>query len=203
MLLQWPGYFCHLLLHPSLCSIPIWTEAAVYRQYLLLSWSSPSDAVPDVTWMTLVLPAVPQNSSDTKILCASGQIQQTRAEDIPPPAANWTDWCRRDAPKGCLGQTTGGHKRTRRSDPFPPLRAAQWEGQGKAGGNPAIVLAQTCRRWTHENKFDPEQKRILLFNRKIDLHNHTICIPPNPSPSATSVNSHPQPSLTEQQQAQG
>lgn len=54
----------------------------------------------------------------------------------------------------------------------------------------------------HENKFDAEQKRILLFNRKIDLHNHTICIPPSPSPSATSVNSQPQPTLTGQQQAQ-
>lgn len=55
-------------------------------------------------------------------------------------------------------------------------------GGGQGWRAPSHCTLQTCWGWMHENKFHSEQKRILLFNRKIGLHNHTICIPPNPSP---------------------
>lgn len=43
----------------------------------------------------------------TKTYCASGRTQQTRVGDVLAPTVSWTDWCRRDAQKGSLGQTVG------------------------------------------------------------------------------------------------
>lgn len=202
MLLKWPGYFYHLVLHPNLTlfnSHLDWGSrvqrtpvrcAQLKQPSRGSSWCdvdafNTSSSAAKVQWHKDTMSLAKHSRQELKIFFPPW-TEQTDAEEMPQEA---------------FLETTGGHKCTQGSGQFPPLRAAQREGEGKAGGNPAIVLAQTCRRWMHENKFDAEQKRIL-FNRKIDLHNHTICIPPNPSPSATSVNSHPQPNQTEQQQPQ-
>lgn len=85
MLLEWPRYFCLLLLLLSLtlfnsqlnwsgsiqtilvrCSHLWWARSKPIR---CSSWSSPLEAVPDLTWMGLTLPTVLPNSSDKYRLC--------------------------------------------------------------------------------------------------------------------------------------
>lgn len=222
MLLEWLRYFCLLLLLLSLtlftsqlkwsssiqtipvkCSHRWWARSKPIRSS---SWSSPLEVVPDLTWLALILPTLLPNSSDKNILCLRPNTTDMSWR-YTPPRSKLNRLTRRGSPKR-LSRTNRGWSVVGKPQthtglrPIPSLRIAWGEGEGRVGGNPAIVLAQTWRRWIHENKFDPEQKRILLFNRKIGLHNHTICIPPNPSPLTIPVNSHHQPNLRPQQQAQ-
>lgn len=117
-----------------------------------------------------------------KLYCASGQTQQTRVEDNSSPYTELNRLTQKRCSKrqswtNCGCSVVGKPQTDTGLSPFPPLRIALEEWEGRVGGNPAIVLAQTCRRWINENKFHPEQKHILLFNRRIGLHNHTICTP--------------------------
>lgn len=84
MVLERLRYFCLLLLLsltffnswlnwsgstqiiPVRCSHHLWARSKPIRCY---SWSNPLRAVPDLTWMTLILPTVLPNSSDNNILC--------------------------------------------------------------------------------------------------------------------------------------
>lgn len=170
----------------------MWIAAVAQEQYLSdahcwwatgkhiqhCSWSSTYQSAPDVTWMALILPAELPNSSDRNILSLarhSGRaLEMGSLQQAAQPGARW-------AGTGCREATAA--------------RRVSWGGGGQGWRAPSHCTLQTCWGWMHENKFHSEQKRILLFNRKIGLHNHTICIPPNPSPLTASASSHPLPSL--------
>lgn len=113
----------------------------------------------------------------TETYCASGQAQQAKAVDIAPHSG---------AGRAVGSEASGSHNTAR-----PGLRP---QGSSHCAHTDTEGMSA-------QNEFGPKQKRILLFNRKIGLHNCTICIHPNPSPLTLSASSSPRPDLTEQQWA--